>query len=86
MTPLWVRRQAYHSVMAGGHHTYGHNDSWRVLPTWREALDAPGATQMGVLRRILEARSEWWNAIPDQGVFADEPEDGPLRMLHRCAT
>jgi len=22
--------------------TYGHNDSWRILPTWKEALDAPG--------------------------------------------
>ena len=29
VTPLWVRRQAYYSYLAGGHHTYGHNDSWR---------------------------------------------------------
>jgi hypothetical protein len=27
VTPLWVRRQAIHSYMAGGHHAYGHNDS-----------------------------------------------------------
>jgi hypothetical protein len=33
VTPLWVRRQAYYSYLTGGHHTYGHNDSWRILPT-----------------------------------------------------
>jgi hypothetical protein len=52
-----------------------------VLPTWRAALDAPGAVQMGVLRRVLEARREWWNAVPDQTVFAQEPADGPLRHV-----
>jgi hypothetical protein len=81
VTPLWVRRQAYYSVLAGGHHSYGHNDSWRVLPTWREALDAPGAVHVGILRRVLEARGEWWNAVPDPGVLADEQGDGPLRNV-----
>jgi hypothetical protein len=81
VTPLWVRRQAYHSVLAGGHHSYGHNDSWRVPPSWREALDAPGAFHMGVLRRVVEARSEWWNAVPDQAVFAGGLGDGALRNV-----
>ena len=49
VTPLWIRRQAYYSYLLGGHHTYGHNDSWRVLPTWKQALDAPGATQTGFI-------------------------------------
>jgi hypothetical protein len=84
VTPLWVRRQAYHSYLAGGHHAYGHNDSWRVLATWREALDAPGAFHMGVLRRVVEARNEWWNAIPDQSTYADGQEDGPLRKRTPC--
>jgi hypothetical protein len=70
VTPLWVRRQAYYSYLAGAHHTYGHNDSWRVLPTWKQALDAPGAVQMGILRKVIEARSEWWHLVPDQGIFA----------------
>jgi hypothetical protein len=69
VTPLWVRRQAYYSYLCGGHHTYGHNDSWRVLPTWKEALDAPGAVQMGILKRILLDRKEWWNLVPDQAIF-----------------
>lgn len=70
VTPLWVRRQAYYSYLAGGHHTYGHNDSWRVLPTWKKALDAPGAVQMGILKKTFLARKEWWLLVPDQPVFA----------------
>jgi hypothetical protein len=69
VTPLLVRRQAYYTYLAGGHHTYGHNDSWRVLPTWEEALDAPGAFQMGILKKIFTDRYEWWNLIPDQSLF-----------------
>jgi len=70
VTPLWVRRQAYYSYFAGAHHTYGHNDSWRVLPTWKQALDAPGAVQMGILRKVFEALDEWWYLVPDQAVLA----------------
>jgi hypothetical protein len=70
VTPLWVRRQAYYSYLAGAHHTYGHNDSWRALPNWREALDAPGAIQLGLLKRIFQEREEWWGLVPDQSLFA----------------
>jgi hypothetical protein len=70
VTPLWIRRQAYYSFLAGASHTYGHNDSWRVLPTWKEALDAPGATQLGILKRAFTERKEWWRLVPDQAVFA----------------
>jgi hypothetical protein len=66
VTPLWIRRQAYYSYLCGGHHTYGHNDSWRVLPTWKGALDAPGAVQMGVLKKIFLDRKEWWDLVPDR--------------------
>jgi hypothetical protein len=71
VTPLWVRRQAYYSYLAGAHHTYGHNDSWRVLPTWREALDAPGAAQLGLLKQIFEERAEWWYLVPDQSLLTE---------------
>ena len=74
VTPLWIRRQAYYSYLAGAHHTYGHNDSWRVLPTWREALDAPGAAQLGLLKRIFLERDEWWYLVPDQALFASGGE------------
>jgi hypothetical protein len=71
VTALWIRRQAYYSYLTGGHHTYGHNDSWRVLPTWKESLYAPGAVQMGVLKKIFLDRKEWWHLVPDQSIFAD---------------
>jgi len=70
VTPLWIRRQAYYSYLAGAHHTYGHNDSWRILPTWKQALDAPGASQMGILEKIFIDRKEWWYWVPDQTIFA----------------
>jgi hypothetical protein len=70
VTPLWVRRQAYYSYLTGAHHTYGHNDSWRVLPTWKQALDAPGAAQLTLLKQIFEAREEWWLLVPDQALLA----------------
>jgi hypothetical protein len=70
VSPLWVRRQAYYSYLAGAHHTYGHNDSWRVLPTWKQSLDAPGATQLGLLKKLFETRNEWWNIVPDQSILA----------------
>jgi Protein of unknown function (DUF4038)/Putative collagen-binding domain of a collagenase len=69
VTPLWTRRQAYYSYLCGGHHTYGHNDSWRVLPTWKKALDAPGAVQMRILKKVFTDRKEWWNLVPDQAIF-----------------
>ncbi len=41
-----------------------------MLPTWKQALDAPGATQLGILKKVFEDRKEWWNLVPDQDVFA----------------
>jgi len=41
-----------------------------MLPTWKKALDAPGAVQLGILRRIFLERQEWWHLMPDQGIFA----------------
>ena len=70
VTPLWIRRQAYYSYLAGAHHTYGHNDSWRVLPTWKKALDAPGAVQLSILKKIFLGLKEWWYLVPDQSIFA----------------
>lgn len=83
VTPLWVRRQAYWSYLAGGHHSYGHNDAWRVLPTWQNALDAPGAHQLGVLKRIF-AGLRWWELVPDQGLFAAGTGEG--NTLNAAAT
>jgi len=69
-TPLEIRKQAYWSHLAGGHHSYGHNDSWASPQPWRSWIDSPGALHMGVYRQIITSCSEWWNWIPDQSVFA----------------
>lgn len=69
ITPLLARRQAYWACLAGGFHTYGHNDMWRCNATWRQSLDSPGARHMGILKGIFTAR-EWWKHVPDQSVFA----------------
>jgi hypothetical protein len=69
VTPLWVRRQAYYSYLTGAHHGYGHNDSWRMLPTWKKALEAPGARQMVVLKKFFLGLEEWWNLVPDQTIL-----------------
>jgi len=69
VTPLWVRRQAYWSYLAGGHHSYGHNDLWRLPSRWREALDAPGAAHLAILRHVLTSLSEWWSLVPDPSLI-----------------
>ncbi len=82
VTPLWVRRQAYYSYLSGAHHAYGHNSSWRVLPDWAEALDAPGARQLGLLKGILLKRPEWWRMIPYQGILtAGGATDGSILTI-----
>jgi hypothetical protein len=68
--PLWIRRQAYYSYLSGAHHAYGHNDSWRVLPTWKQALDASGTAQLGILKKVFLGLKEWWYLVPDQTIFA----------------
>jgi hypothetical protein len=70
ITPLLVRKQAWWAVLAGSAgYTYGHNDIWRKNPGWREALESPGARQMGILKSVFTSR-KWWRHVPDQSVFA----------------
>ncbi len=66
-----VRKQAYWALLGGAGHTYGHNAVWRKLPSWREAVDAPGANQLSVARRVLSAR-RWWEYAPDASVVEGE--------------
>jgi len=70
ITPLIVRRQAWWSFMAGGFHTYGQNQMWRMEPGWESTFDTPGAGHVTLMRKILE-NLPWWELSPDQGLFAD---------------
>ncbi len=82
-----VRRAAYWSLLAGAAgHTYGNSNIWQMwapgreavlgadVPWW-EALDHPGAFQMGHVRRLFESRP-WWTLRADQGMLADAPRTG----------
>ncbi len=70
ITPLLVRREAYYTCLAGGFHGYGHNDSWRIKPRWRAALDDPGAHQMTILKNVFTGLADWWTLVPDQTVLS----------------
>ncbi len=85
-TPLEIRKQAYWSHLAGGHHSYGHNDNWASPTSWRDWIDSPGAYHMSVYRDIITSCNEWWNWIPDQSVFATGQSSGmTLNVAARSA-
>jgi hypothetical protein len=77
LTPLIIRKQAYWSHLAGGHHSYGHDDNWRSPSSWRSWIASRGAGHMGVYRKILTSCREWWNGVPDQTIFASGASAGP---------
>lgn len=72
-----VRQAAYWALFAGAHgHTYGCHDIWQMRTkerepvgfargTWTDALDLPGARQMGHVRRLMESRP-MLERVPDQ--------------------
>lgn len=68
-TALDIRRQAYWSQLAGGCHTYGHNDAWAAPERWRAWIDSEGAAHLAVFRRIVTACPAWWKTIPDPLLF-----------------
>jgi hypothetical protein len=71
-----VRKQCYRSVFAGACGvTYGHHAVWQFMNAkeeainypdrgWINAMDRPGATQVGYLRKLIESRP-MLNRIPD---------------------
>jgi len=76
-----IRQSAYWSVLAGAAgHAYGHNSIWQMWHKgidgfhttcpWWYAMDFPGATQMGYMRRLFESRP-FLKMIPDQEILED---------------
>ena len=75
-----VRKQTYRSVFAGACGvTYGHHAVWQFWSPreekinhadryWTEALDRPGAFQVGYLKKLVESRSVS-DRIPDQSII-----------------
>lgn len=86
ITPHLIRKQAYLSYFAGGHHSYGHTDNWRGFPTWKSSLDSPGAKQMAILKNVFMA-CRWWELIPDQSIFeSNVNSDKILHVASRTLT
>jgi len=77
-----VRKQTYRSVFAGACGvTYGHHAVWQFLSSredtinhadryWTEAIDRPGAFQVGYLKKLIESRSVL-NRLPDQSIVVE---------------
>ena len=72
-TALEIRKQAYWSHLAGGHHSYGHQDAWKKPAQWQAWIDSPGARHLSIYRQIITSCPQWWNCVPDQSVFATAP-------------
>jgi len=86
-----TRQAAYWALMSGAcGHTYGHNSVWQMwtpehrpaiwanIP-WYDALDAPGAFQMGFVRRLFESKP-FQELVPDQGMVVDGPTSGGAKI------
>ncbi|MCC7146979.1 MAG: glycoside hydrolase family 140 protein [Phycisphaeraceae bacterium] len=78
-TALDIRKQAYWSHLAGGHHSYGHVHAWLNPKQWQSWLDSPGARCLAIYRQILTSLPQWWNIAPDQSIFASDP--GPTESM-----
>ena len=86
-----ARQAAWWSVMAGAcGHTYGNNSIWQMWQPgrapalnanapWSEALDDPGARQVGLMRRFMEAQS-FHTLVSDQRIIVDGPTGGPSKI------
>ena len=86
-----ARSAAYLSLLAGAcGHTYGNNNVWQMwepgrdpvisadLP-WYQALDHPGAFQMGYLARLFQSRP-FPELRPAPECVLDAPQAGPAKV------
>ncbi|SHM31738.1 Putative collagen-binding domain of a collagenase [Cyclobacterium lianum] len=77
-----IRRSAYWNMLSGAAgYSYGCNEIWQMYGgteapkfgaqfSWKEALDLPGAHQMGILKRLFES-IPWQEMAPDPKVLAE---------------
>lgn len=85
-----VRQAAYWSMLAGAFgHTYGNHNIWQMWEPgrepvssartpWQEALDHPGAYQMGYMRQLFESR-DFSGLQPDQALVVAAEGDKAVR-------
>lgn len=92
-----ARQAAWWSVMAGAcGHTYGNNAIWQMWQPgrapaiqacvpWFEALDDPGARQMGLMRRFFESHG-FALLVPAPSLIVDGPKSGAAKIRALRAT
>ncbi len=81
-----IRKQAYWTQLAGGHHVYGHNEAWQAPRSFEAWIDAPGSRHLRVFKDIITAQEGWWDLIPDQMLFAGGAGSGySLNVAARSA-
>lgn len=91
-----VRQAAYWALLAGAcGHTYGNSSVWQMwqpgrqpvldaaIP-WAQALDHPGAFQMGHVRHLFESRP-FQELLPAQSMIADGPSQGGAKIRAACS-
>lgn len=83
-----VRKQTYRSVFAGACGvTYGHHSVWQFWSArevkvnhadcyWTDAINRPGAFQVGYLRRLIESRPELTRMADQQLILGGQGEKG----------
>lgn len=92
-----VRKQCYRSVFAGACGvTYGHHALWQFMSAkeealnypdrgWINAMDRPGAFQVGYLRRLMESRPVL-DRVPDNSIIGQgQGEKGDHMEAFRAA-
>lgn len=82
-----ARRTAWWAVLSGAFgHTYGHNGIWQMFAPgrkpaagartyWFEAIHAPSAAQMGVMRALMESRP-MLERVPDPSLIQFGQREG----------
>jgi hypothetical protein len=92
-----ARRAAWWSVLSGAcGHVYGTHSIWQfhdltkrkaqtdARTPWQQAMDLPGATQVGVMRKFME-RLDWTKLLRADD-FLPKQQKGPNRAMAAVAT
>jgi hypothetical protein len=86
-----ARQAAWWALMAGAcGHAYGNGNIWQMWDhgrqsvlgasvPWHEAIDHPGAFQMGLVRRLYESRP-FAKLVPDETFVVDGPDRGGSKI------
>jgi len=91
------RQAAYWSLLSGAcGHTYGHGSVWQMYTTgnrsvsgpqtpWHEALNHPGAFQMGIVKKLFTSRP-FEKLVPSKSLLIGAPDFGGNKVKGALAS